>query len=166
MQIWRQGFMYCSSCGANVTQNLAYCNRCGAKLSDAAKDDGNRAPEIHPAMLVCAMVATFVFGMAAVAAFLSVAKGGAPIGIVVLALTFLLIIILESIFIWLLFRRKKVVNAVSAPNRLDEQARKEIYTAPAGMLAEPIPSVTEHTTSLLEPVPRGRTSKELNRKFL
>ncbi|HEX8265376.1 MAG TPA: hypothetical protein VF596_08225 [Pyrinomonadaceae bacterium] len=157
--------MYCSSCGTALTQNLIYCNRCGAKLSDAAKDDGSRASEIPPAMLVCAMVATFVFGMAAVAAFLSVAKGGDPIGIVVLALTFLLILVLESIFTWLLFRGKKVVKAVSAPNQLDEQPRKELYTAPAaGMLADPIPSVTEQTTGLLEPVQRDRKSKELNNK--
>ena len=157
--------MYCSSCGAAVTQNLIYCNRCGAKLSDAVKDDGNRATEIPPAILVCAMVLTFVFGMAAVAAFLSIARGRDPIAIVVLALSFLLILVLESIFIWLLFRRKKVVKTANAANRLNEQARKEIYTAPAaGMLAEPIPSVTEQTTGLLEPVHRDRKSKELNNR--
>ena len=159
--------MYCSSCGANVTQNLIYCNRCGAKLSDAAKDDVSRASEIPPAILVCAMVVTFVFGMAAVAAFLSIARGGNPIAIVVLALSFLLILVLESNFIWLLFRRKKVVKAVNTTNRLNEQARKELYTAPAaGMLAEPISSVTEQTTGLLEPIHRDQKSKDISKKFL
>ncbi|HEX8195838.1 MAG TPA: hypothetical protein VF571_06470 [Pyrinomonadaceae bacterium] len=150
-----------------MTQNLIYCNRCGAKLSDAVKDDASRASEIPPGILICAMVVTFVFGMAAVAAFLSIARGGDPIAIVVLALSFLLILVLESIFIWLLFRRKKVMKTVNAANRLNEQARKEIYTAPAaGMLAESIPSVTEQTTGLLEPFHRDRKSKELNNKFL
>lgn len=158
--------MYCSSCGASVTQNLIYCNRCGAKLNDVEKADGGRASEIPPGILICAMVVTFVFGMAAVAAFVSLARGGDPIAIVVLALSFLLILVLESIFIWLLFRRKKVVKAVNASNRLNEQARNEIYTAPAaGMLAEPIPSVTEQTTGLLEPVHRDQKSKDINAHF-
>jgi hypothetical protein len=152
--------MYCPSCGGAVTQNLIYCNRCGAKLSDGTKDDGSKASEISPNILVCAMVATFMFGMAAVTMFLSAARGGNPIAIVVLAVSFLLILALESMFIWLLLRRKKVGKEVSATNRLNEQARKELYTTPAaGMLAEPIPSVTENTTSLLEPIPRDQKSK-------
>lgn len=159
--------MYCSSCGALMTQNLIYCNRCGAKLSDVEKADGSRASEISPNILVPAMVVTFVFGMAAVAAFLSVAKSGNPIAIVVLTLSFLLILVLEVVFLWLLLRRKKVVKAVNAANRLNEQARKEIYTAPAaGMLAEPIPSVTEQTTGLLEPIHRDQKSKDISKKFL
>lgn len=151
--------MYCSSCGAAVTQNLIYCKRCGAKLSDGARDDGSKASEISPNILVCAMVATFIFGMAAVVALSGAARGGDPIAIAVLMLSFLLILALESIFMWLLFRRRKVGKDASGANRLNEQARKELYTATAGMLVEPIPSVTEQTTSLLEPIPRDEKSK-------
>lgn len=156
--------MYCSSCGANVTQNLIYCNRCGAKLSDAAKNDDGKTSEISPNILVAAMVVTFVFGMVAIATFLSVAKSGNPIAIVVLALSFLLILVLEVVFLWMLLRSRKVGKKVSDTSQLNEQARTELYPAPARVLAEPIPSVTEQTTGLLEPIQRDRKSKELNNK--
>jgi len=158
--------MYCSSCGALVSQNLIYCNRCGAKLSDAAKNDDGKTSEISPNILVAAMVVTFVFGMVAVATFLSVAKSGNPIAIVVLALSFLLILVLEVVFLWMLLRRRKVGKKVSDISQLNEQARKELYSTPARALAEPIQSVTEQTTGLLEPIQRDQKSKDINKKFL
>ena len=158
--------MYCSSCGALMTQNLIYCNRCGAKLSDAAKNDDGKTSEISPNILVAAMVVTFVFGMVAVATFLSVAKSGNPIAIVVLALSFLLILVLEVVFLWMLLRRRKVGKKVSGTSQLNEQAGTELYSTPARVLAEPIPSVTEQTTGLLEPIQRDQKSKDINKKFL
>lgn len=151
--------MYCSSCGGQVTQNLIYCKRCGVKLSGGAKDMGDKTSELSPNMLVSVMVATFIFGMAAIIALVTAANNGNPFAILALALSFLLMLVLESLFMWLLFRRGKVVKEIEATNQIDEQRGKELYAAPARMLAESVPSVVEQTTHLLEPIPRDQKSK-------
>src|SRR2546430_15436183 len=105
--------MYCSSCGVAVTQGLPYCNYCGAKLSNG--DSSDKPPDIRPSgdvqmrgMLVTMMVATFVMGLFAITIFMGVMKTvihldtGAMLGFT--SLSFLIMLMLEGIFIRLLFR--------------------------------------------------------------
>lgn len=145
--------MYCSSCGTAVAHTLIYCNHCGAKLS-GAKGDG-KALEISPQSLVWATVATFVFGLAAIITFVSTMKKlDFNEGIVnsFLVFSFLLLLALEGVFIWLLLSRRRGEKEVSGTKQLNEQATNELYTAPARVLTEPVPSVTDHTTRTLEPI--------------
>src|SRR5438270_12215709 len=100
--------MYCSSCGVAVTQGLPYCNYCGARLSSG--DSGDKPPDIRPGGLVTMMVATFVMGMFAITVFMGVMKAVlhfdyGPL-VAFTMMSFLIMLMLEGIFIFLLFRRK------------------------------------------------------------
>ena len=55
--------MYCSSCGAAVTEGLSYCSRCGAEIS-ARKSTVPLKPAAVPESLVWAIVAVSVGGLA------------------------------------------------------------------------------------------------------
>ena len=145
--------MYCSSCGVAVTQGLSYCNYCGARLSSG--DAGDNPPDIRPGGLVSMMVATFVMGLFAITIFMGVMKKviqldtGAMLGFT--TLSFLIMLLLEGIFIFLLFRRKpgeKQPRDAQANNRastkeLEAQSRQPM---------EPVSSVTEHTTRAFDPL--------------
>ena len=145
--------MYCSSCGETVAQSLSYCNHCGAKLN-GSKDDG----VIKPELLVSAMAAVFILGLVAIAVLIGMARlvFHEPILLAITMFSFMLMLLVEGVFAWLLLRRKK---NVSDTNRLNEQATKELYSAPTRTLTEPVPSVIEQTTNQLEPIYIDRKSK-------
>ncbi len=155
--------MYCSSCAKEVVAGLTYCNHCGHRLSGAKVDNVIKSSEIKPGLLVSAMAVVFIFGLLAIAVLISALKRGAgfepPILIAIALFSFLLMLLVEGVFTWLLLRRKKVEKEVSDTNQLNEQAVKEIYSAPVRELSEPtfqpVSSVTEHTTRTLEHVPKN-----------
>ena len=146
--------MYCSSCGAAVAPGLSYCNHCGAKLN---KDDKavKSAEEVKPALLVNGMLVTFIFGLGAIAVLMGVMK--AVLGLRVesilafMLLPFLLMLVLEGVFMRLLLRRNR--GAASDKVLSKQQATTELDAAQIRVLPEGMPSVTEHTTRAFEPSP-------------
>ena len=144
--------MYCSSCGVAVAQGLTYCNYCGAKLN---RDSGDKPPDIRPGGLVSMMVATFVMGLFAISVLMSVMKAilhfeyGPIMGLTVLS--FLIMLMLEGVFIRLLFRmlQKNETSGNTFPN--DGATRNELG-AQSRLPIESITSVTEHTTHAFDPV--------------
>ena len=136
--------MYCSKCGSAVSPNLTYCNHCGAKLSEAKGDSITKN-------LLFFMTAVFVFGLGAII-FLMMAMrmvfGPEHLGLIVsfTLLSFLIMLAVEGVFIWMLLSRKKDAK----------EAAKELSAAKARLLPEPAFSVTDHTTRTLEPVDRDR----------
>lgn len=145
--------MYCSSCAKEVAAGLRFCNHCGFKLSGAKGDGGIESSEVKPELLVSAMVGLFILGLVAIAVLLGVMKQvvGFDLSILLAAMTFsfVLMLVVEGVFMWLLLSRKKVEK--------NEQSIKEIYIAPVKVLSEPTfqpISVTEHTTRSLEHVPK------------
>jgi hypothetical protein len=98
------------------------------------------------------MAAVFVFGLGAIILLLMALKMVFPepdnIGLVIFfsLLSFLMLLGVESIFIWMLFRRKK--NHREAAKELDEVKTRQ--------LPGPLSSVTEHTTRSLETVESDR----------
>ena len=155
--------MYCSSCGVAVAQGLSYCNYCGAKLNGEKGDNVIESSEVKPELLVSAMVATFVLGLAVIIVLMGVMKAVLDLNVgQILAFTllsFLIMLSLEGVFLRLLFRRKRGSEEADDTVLSKGQATKELDAAQARVLPEPVPSVTEHTTRAFEPLSNERTSK-------
>ncbi len=155
--------MYCSSCGGAVARGLSYCNHCGAKLSGAQGGGVSESPEVKPELLVSAMAGVFILGLVAIAILIGVLKEVAgfdlPFLLAAMMLSFLMMLLVQGVFIRLLFRRKRVAAEAGGAVLSKGQATKELDAARARGLAEPVPSVTEETTRVLEPIYNERTSK-------
>src|SRR5258705_13817276 len=103
--------MYCSTCGVAVAQGLSYCNYCGAKLSGAKDDDADNSGEVKPGLLVAAISVLFIAGLVAIIMLMGVMKvvlGLTVESVLVFALfPFLLLCLLEGVFIRLLLRSNR-----------------------------------------------------------
>jgi hypothetical protein len=154
--------MYCSSCGVVVSQGLSYCNYCGAKLNGAKGDSVSKSSEVKPELLVYAMVMVLVFGLVAIVFLMMAMKMvGLNVG-QILAFTmvsFLMMLLVEGVFIWQLLRRKRGAEETGDPALSTEKATEELEGAQARGLPEGMTSVTEHTTRTLEPIYSERKSK-------
>jgi len=154
--------MYCSSCGVSVVQGLSYCNYCGAKLTGEKGDNAIKSSEVKPESLVWAMVAVLVFGFVAIVfLMMSMKMVGLNVGQILAftILSFLIMLLVEGVFIWQLLRRKRGAGETGDTALSKEQATKELDAAQARVLPEAMPSVTEHTTRAFEPIYRERKSK-------
>ena len=155
--------MYCSSCGVAVAPGLSYCNYCGEKLSGAKSASIIKSPEVKPETLIGAMVFTFVFGLGAITVLMGVMKAVLhfEIGQILpfILLSFLMMLSLEGVFIRLLLRRQRGPEEAGNTVLLKGQATRELNAAPARVLPEAMPSVTEHTTRAFDPTYPERTSK-------
>src|SRR5689334_7051349 len=144
--------MYCSTCGTAVAQGLSYCKNCGANLHQYS--GGNKSSELRPDFLVASMVMTFVFGLAVIAFLMGIMKAvlDMPVGQIlgVIMAPFVLMFILEAVFITKLFSHKKA--GTKDLDSAKPQATNELDAAPARALPEPLQSVTEHTTRAFEPL--------------
>ena len=155
--------MYCSSCGAAVPQGLSYCNHCGAKLSGARVDDAGESSELRPGYLVFAMMAVFVFGLIAITMLIGVMKTvlafneGAMLAFTLLS--FLMLVLIEGVFIRLLFRTTRRAEETRTTAVGKGPGTKELDATRARALPEPLPSVTEHTTRTFDPIYNERNSK-------
>lgn len=154
--------MYCSTCGVAVTQGLTYCNYCGAKLSGAKDEDVTKSHEVKPELLVSAMTGLFILGLAVITVLIGVVKTTLDLPVervlAVALLPFLLLLLIEGVFIRLLFRRKRRTEEAAAV-RLKDQATKELDATQARGLPEHVPSVTENTTRAFDPIYTERTPK-------
>jgi hypothetical protein len=152
--------MYCSSCGGAVARGLSYCNHCGAKLNTSENDE--KTSGVRPNLLVTWMVATFIFGTAVITMLMGVMRVilglRAESVLVFAAVPFLLMLILEALFIRLLLRNQ-ATSETNNKTSAKRQETNELDAARPRTLPEPIPSVTEHTTRAFEPVYRDTTSK-------
>ena len=143
--------MYCSACGVAVNQGLTYCKNCGAKVP---REDERQPTQPKPESILAMMVATFVMGLLAICALITVLKAVqfefGPL-MAVTMLSFLIMLALEGVFIRLLFRKRqraedkdaKLVSAQPTTKQLEAQSQFPL---------QPVDSVTEHTTRAFDPV--------------
>lgn len=155
--------MYCSTCGVAVTAGLSYCNYCGAKLGAAKDESADEYTEVKPGLLVAAMTALFIFGLVAIIMMMGMMKVILQLPVErVLAFAlvpFLLMLVLEGVFMRLLFRSRRRDDSTYAVE-LKSSATRELDATHARALPEPKTSVTEHTTRAFDPAYTERRSKE------
>lgn len=148
--------MYCSSCGVVVAQKLSYCNHCGANLN---RGDSAASSDVRPDWLVFMMAATFIFGLVAIAILMGVMKSVLEMPVMhilgVITIPFLLLFLLEGVFIRLLMRRRHEVDERKVLS--NAQITNELTEARERLLSQPAASVTEHTTRAFDPIPIERS---------
>ena len=147
--------MYCSSCGVAVAQNLTYCNHCGAKVN-SGKAESMKTTELRAEWaIMSSMAALFVCGLVAIAILLGVMKQllifqEGPI-MAFAFLSFLILIGLEAVYISRLLRVRRDAESSRDKTLAGEHTTRELE-ARSRIVAEPIASVTDHTTRTLDPV--------------
>lgn len=154
--------MYCSACGVSVAQGLSYCNFCGAKLGGTG-DNAPEVPAVRPELLVSAMAGVFILGMVAITLLMGMMKSvlGLPADRVLgfTLFPFLVLLLLEGVFLRLLLHGRRRVEGKQDALRPKEQVTNELDAAHARALPEPRSSVTEHTTRSFAPIHDERNSK-------
>ena len=153
--------MYCSSCGLAVPKGLSYCNRCGAELQ--SKEPGSfSVSQASRDSLIWAIVGVTTVGLGGAIGLMAVMKEVLHFNdgliIALTLLTFAAFLSIDAVFIWILlrsFRREQQGDTA----QLQEAIRRALQTAQTPLLAEPAPSVTDHTTRTLEPVLRRTRAK-------
>ena len=154
--------MYCSSCGTAVKAGLSYCNHCGAEVGTKERS-ANKLSELSPNFLVGAIIAVTIVGLATITTLLSLLKKSPEIASVIMAfsiLSFLIILAIEILLIWLLLRSKTNAKGAADLSQLKGSAlRRELDPGQAHMLPQPTAGVTEHTTRTLEPIQSQRKAE-------
>jgi hypothetical protein len=147
--------MYCSSCGSAINSGLSYCNHCGARLSNSKDLDVSKPSGLSLNNLVFFMVVTAIFGLAAITGLMAVMRTGFDLYmgeiLFITMLSFLIILGVEGILVWLLVRSIKGDKEKNIDVPVKKLTTQEIMEVQARELAEPPASITEHTTRTLEP---------------
>jgi len=150
--------MYCSTCGMPVTKGLNYCNYCGGRIT--TPEPGVELRQVRPQFIVSAMAGVFVLGLPGIAFIIFMLNAALRLDagqtMAFAWTTLLLLVALEVVFLMLLLRRKPRKHESDKDNFSGPQT-KELEEKYQRSLAEPVSSVTEHTTRAFDSVPRERS---------
>jgi hypothetical protein len=151
--------MYCSTCGVAIAKGLSFCSYCGAKLTSS--ETGLEFREVKPGLLVSAMAGIFVLGLPGIAFVVFMLNAALRLDPQqTMAFTWvilLLLVALEAVFLLLLLRGKRRKDETREIDQFKGSQTKELEGKYPGSLAEPVSSVTEHTTRAFDAVPRQRS---------
>lgn len=139
--------MYCTNCGAQEQTSKTYCRQCGKWI-------GSSSPEERLTVMIVFNALSAVFGAAAALALFMTYLGtsGAKWSIYVAGTFCLIISVYQSLsFVFALDMKRRLkdgrVRGTSIPETT--QSPKELPPADTSQIIK-VPSVTEHTTELLE----------------
>jgi hypothetical protein len=157
--------MYCSSCGAEVLEEMSYCNRCGASLKPLANQ--SLLPptrSVGAAWAVSAAVALITLGGFALifALVMTLVTRGIDLKEGWLVLIFAALMAILAID-WLLIRQLPGLLGRSQPlSESEKPEKRKLSEKPLPQLAAPRTpqsSVTDHTTRTFDPVYRERDTQ-------
>ena len=146
--------MYCSSCGVAVAKGVSFCNYCGERLPST--ETGLEFREVRPGLIVSAMAGVFVLGLPAIVFLifmLNAVRLDPQQSMAFAWVTLLLLVALEVVFLMLLLRQR---SRKGERDQFKGSQTKELEMKHPAALAEPLASVTEHTTRAFDSVPRER----------
>jgi len=150
--------MYCSSCGEGIKQGVIFCTRCGTRANGVTDHAVGKLSESSFNTLVGGMMGIPIAGLGIMIGLIAVMKEtGFSKGLMIVftALSFLLLVAAEAVFIWLLLHnRARTVQEGGDQAQLKKVETKELGEAKVWELAQPMTSVTENTTRAFEPIPR------------
>lgn len=149
--------MYCQTCGAQLAQPLSYCNQCGADLSTLKVQDQAGTAETAIDTLLWVIVGTTITLLGMALGALVLIKNGAinqMLGLAFVILTFVSLLVAEGVLVWRLLnlnRGAKEIRSVSQLHDLKTEEPDPLITRALHEPLEPVSSVTEETTRILEP---------------
>jgi len=149
--------MYCSSCGVAVAKGVSFCNYCGERL--ASTETGLEFREVRPGLIVSAMAGVFVLGLPAIVFLifmLNAVRLDPQQSMAFAWVTLLLLVALEVVFLVLLLRQRSRKGETDQRDQFKGPQTNELEMKHPAALAEPLASVTEHTTRAFDSVPRER----------
>lgn len=159
--------MFCSKCGTQVNPSLTYCNSCGGRLK-------GEKPQIRTAAagagLVTGMIVLLLVGLGGLGMLLGLVaillKQGVDTGTVAFIATAFLATVFCICFM-LMRQVSKLVDATVTSEKGEPLTNVPDYLPAASAprldaFREPVRSVTENTTNILEetPVKQGKATNE------
>lgn len=140
--------MYCSTCGAPITQGLSFCNRCGANLKDRSSSQNMGAISAF----LTAITLLGIIGLGIMLGGSLVLRKEANFPFEMIGFFMLFVFIITGAVEFMLIRQLSRLTGAVEDKRYfpPPQPLHELSPASANNLAQPVGSVTENTTRTLE----------------
>ena len=149
--------MFCPSCGIALASQLKYCNRCGVPLTTPKEIELVKLFEKRMESEMEGLFWSIVFGLGLLIGGMVVLKKALDFGETILVAYMILcsaaLLMYFSLGVWQIRRLARSSKEASATAQLGQVETQELNPAQTLPTLEPVPSITEHTTHTLEPVP-------------
>jgi len=140
-----------------IAKGVSFCNYCGARLSSTDSELEFRG--VRPGLLVSAMAGIFVLGLPSIVFLifmLNAVRLDPQQSMAFAWVSLLLLVALEVVFLMLLLRQRSRKDETLQRDQFTGSQTNELEMKHPAVLAEPLASVTEHTTRAFDSVPRER----------
>jgi hypothetical protein len=154
--------MFCPSCGIALPNQLKYCNRCGAPLTPPKEIELVKLFEKRMESEMEGLFWSILFGLGFLIGGMVVLKKALDFSQTLLIAYMILcstaLVMYFGLGVWQI--RRLARSSKEATAQLGQVETHELNPAQTLPTLEPVPSITEHTTHTLEPVPRQSKAGE------